>query len=156
MRQLITGCAVLAGVAVLITQPASLIAQEWSPAQREVIATFDAYTRASVDGDVEKIMSYFHPEFLGWDYKQARPLDLQQTRGMIEGFYSSYKLAGFDVEPLAVQVRDDVAIVHLRYRETMKMGGGPDVSISGPWTATLVKDGGNWLFLSWSWIQEGT
>lgn len=156
MRRLITGSPALASIALLVVGPTSLIAQEWSPVQQEVLATLDAYTRASVDGDVKEIMSYFHPEFLGWDYKQARPLDLQQTRGMIEGFYSMYKLAGFDVEPLAVQVRDEVAIVHMRYRETMKMGGAEDVSISGLWTATFVKDGDKWVFFSWSWIQDDT
>ena len=73
---------------------------------------------------------------------------------MIEGFYSMYKLAEFDIEPLAVQLRDDVAIVHVRYKETMKMGGDDNVSLSGLWTATFVKEGGRWLFLSWSWIQD--
>ena len=156
MKGLITGSAALAGLALLAAPPTALIAQEWSPAQQEVLRALDAYTRASVDGDVEEIMSYFHPEFLGWDYKQARPVGLEQTRGMIEGFYSMYKLAGFDVEPLAVQMRGDMAIVHLRYREAMKMGGAEDVAISGLWTATFVKDGDKWLFFSWSWIQDAT
>jgi ketosteroid isomerase-like protein len=156
MKRLIAGFATLASIALLAVDPASLIAQEWSPAQQQVLATFDAYTRASVDGDVEEIMSYFHPEFLGWDYKQARPIDLRQIREMIEGFYASYKLAGFDVEPLAVQMQGDVAIVYVRYRETMKMGEDADVSLTGPWTATFVKDGDKWLFFSWSWIQDDT
>lgn len=29
-----------------------------------------------------------------------------------------------------------------------------DVSVAGPWSMTLVRDEGDWLFLSWSWAQD--
>jgi uncharacterized protein (TIGR02246 family) len=156
MKQLVTGCAVLASIVVPVVRPASLIAQEWSPAQQEVLAALDEYTRVSIAGDVEEIMSYFHEEFQGWDYKQDVPLGRRQIRTMIEGFYANGTITEFDVEPLAVQLRHDVAIVHLRYREAMKFGAGVDQSVAGRWTATLVKEGGKWLFLSWTWVQDGT
>lgn len=146
--------ALLAFASIPVVIPASLPAQDWSPAQQEVVQTVEEYTRASIGGNVEEIMSYFHAEFRGWNYGQNRPLDRDQTGSMIEGFYAHNQLVDFEIEPLAVQVRGDVAVVHLRYREDMKVGGGMDVSVAGPWSMTLVRDEGDWLFLSWSWAQD--
>lgn len=156
MRTLTTACATLAIIAVPVLRPASLTGQEWSPAQREVLAALDEYTHVSIEGNVGEIMSYFHVKFQGWDYSQDRPLDRGETQALLEDYYAANEMTAFDVEPLAVQVRSDVAVIHLRYRETMRLADGAELTVSGPCTMTLVKEGGRWLFLSWAWIQKET
>lgn len=94
--------ALLAFASIPVVIPASLPAQDWSPAQQEVVQTVEEYTRASIGGNVEEIMSYFHAEFRGWNYGQNRPLDRDQTGSMIEGFYAHNQLVDFEIEPLAV------------------------------------------------------
>ena len=156
MRTLTTVCIALAIITLPMLRPTSLTGQEWSSAQREVLAALDEYTRVSIEGNVEEIMSYFHVDFQGWDYGQDRPLDRGQTEALLEDYYAANQMTGFEVEPLAVQLRNDVAVVHVRYRETMRLADGAELTVSGPCTMTLVKEKGRWLFLSWAWIQKET
>ena len=156
MKLLLTSYAILVGLAVAWVNPAPLAAQEWSPAQREVLEALHEFTQISMRGDVEEIMGYFHTDFRAWDYAQGLPLDRGRTQGMFEYWYAKYQQVGFDVQPVAIQLHGDVAIAHLYYQEVMRDAAAVDVIISGRWTATLVKQGDGWVFLCWTWVQDET
>ena len=148
----IRGLVAVLGVGLL--SPAPLNAQEWSRAQQEVLDALKAYTRVSMTGDVEEIMSYFHTQFSAWDYAQEQPVALDGFRESINYYFSAYRQTSFDIQPSAIEVYGDVAIAHLYYQELLTDEAGVETPMSGRWTATLVKEKGKWLFLAWSWLQD--
>ncbi len=139
------------GAALLM--PAAVNAQDASQAEREVLATLEEYAQVSMAGDVEEIMTYFHARFSAWDYAQEGPVDRAGLREMLALLLSDYRQTAFNVEPAGIYVRGDIAILHADYDEVFTDRAGVATPMSGRWTATLVKEEGRWLFLSWSWIQ---
>ncbi len=113
----------------------------------------EAYTRVSMAGDVDEIMEYFHARFSAWDYAQEGPVDRAGLREMLAFYLGEYKQTAFNVEPAAVYVHGDIAILHADYDEVFTDQAGVETPISGRWTATLLKEEGKWLFLSWAWVE---
>jgi len=66
----------------------------------------------------------------------------------------NFKQVTFSVQPTSIICSGDVAIAHLNFEETMRDSESVDHFLSGPWTATLVKKGGTWIFLCWTWVQS--
>jgi ketosteroid isomerase-like protein len=152
--RVLSGCGLLVVLGVALLRPTALIAQEWSPVQREVLDALQEYTRVSMTGDVEAIMSYFHTQFSAWDYAQEQHVALDGFRESIKYLFGQYKQTSFDVQAAAIDVHGDVAVAHLHYQEVFTDAAGVETAMSGRWTATLVKDQGSWLFLAWSWLQD--
>ena len=137
---------------LLYISPAA--AQEWSPEQKEVVEFLNNYAKSSMQGDMDEIMSYFHADFSAREYSAAlpEPLDLESTRQAIEHSNQNFKQLVFDVQALTIQFHGDVAIAHSNFKETMRDANGVDTKMSGPWTATLLKQGKGWVFTSWTWM----
>lgn len=135
-------------------KPAPLIAQEWSPAQKEVLEAIDEYTKISMQGDVNEIMDWFHADFQAWNYANGLPLDLDGTQRMIKYFATKFNQLTFDIQPVAIQLHEDIAIAHLYYQELMRDTLENETIMSGRWTATLVKQGDEWVFLCWTWAED--
>jgi ketosteroid isomerase-like protein len=153
MNRILLSGALLAILGAATLNPATLTAQEPSQAQQEVLATLQEYARVSMAGNVEEIMSYFHTRFSAWDYAQEGPVDLAGLREMLTFYLTEYRQTAFDIEPAAIYVHGDIATVHAHYDEVFVDQAGVETPMSGRWTATLLKEEGKWLFLTWSWIQ---
>ncbi len=47
-------------------------------AEKEAVAEcFHAYVDTAVEGDIEKLKSFYHPEMSWWDYKQEHPVGIE-------------------------------------------------------------------------------
>jgi ketosteroid isomerase-like protein len=131
-----------------------IVAQEWSPEQKEVVEFLNEYTKSSMPGDMDEIMSYFHVDFSGREYSMTltEPLDRESIQKAMEDSYQNFKVLVFEVQPLTIQIHGDVAIAHSNFQETLRDANGVDNKLSGPWTATLLKQDKEWVFLSWTWL----
>lgn len=136
----------------------ALNAKEWTAEQKEVAEWLEKYAEVTEKGNVDENMTYFHPNFSGWDLAQTPPLfdkgpvDKAFLRKSLEEYYKQFKMIAFEVEPLEIVVQDNFAIVHLNYKETFEDSEGKVTSVPGRWTAGLVKQDNKWTFLSWGWI----
>jgi ketosteroid isomerase-like protein len=153
MNRILFGGAFFVALGTVCLSPATLTAQEPSQAEQEILVTLQEYARVSMAGDVDEIMKYFHARFSAWDYAQEGPVDRAGLREMLTFFLTEYKQTAFNVEPAAIHVHGDVAILHADYDEVFTDRAGVETPIAGRWTATLLKEEGKWLFLSWSWVQ---
>jgi len=136
-----------------LLESAPLHAKEWTAEQKEIVDWFKKYTEVSVEGNLKEIWSYYHTKFSGWDYSQtmhAVPFDKAWLQNNQEEQYKMYKMISFEVEPLEIKVEGNFAIVHVNYIEKVKDSDGNEITYSGPWTSTLIKQDGKWLFISWS------
>lgn len=135
-----------------------LAVEEWSAEQKEVAEWLEKYAEVTEKGNVDENMTYFHPNFSGWDLAQTPPLfdkgpvDKAFLRKSLEEYYKQFKMIAFEVEPLEIVVQDNFAIVHLNYKETFEDSEGNVTSVPGRWTAGLLKQDNKWTFLSWGWI----
>ncbi len=130
-----------------------LYAKEWTAEQKDVLKWLKKYTEVSKQGNLEEIMSYFHSEFTGWDYAQQLPSDKDFVREFMDDYLKKYKMISFEIEPIEIKFQGSIAIVHVNYKEVLRDSSGSETSLSGRWTACLVKQDTKWLFLSWSWVE---
>jgi len=96
-------------------------------------------------------MTYFHPKFTWWEYAEKLPGNYDAFRTAIEDFFKNNKIIKFDANPLEIQVEGKIAIMHLNYNEIFSDSSGKETTNAGSWTATMMKQGKKWIFLSWSW-----
>jgi ketosteroid isomerase-like protein len=129
-------------------------AQEWSTEQKEVVKFLNDYTKVSMKGDMDEVMSYFHADFISRVYANtmSESLDRDGVQMAMEAGYQNYKILEFEVQPLIIQIHGDLAIAYTNFKETLRDTNGVDNKLSGPWTATLVKQDKGWIFLSWTWL----
>ena len=139
---------------VFLIKSAPLHAEEWSVEQKDVLNSFEKFRAAYLQGNLEEVMSYLHPKFSRWNYAQANPLNKDAASKIIEDNLKNNKMTKFEVKPLVIQVEGNIAILHVNYEENLRDSTDKETSSSGRWSATMLKQDNNWLFMSWSWIKK--
>lgn len=110
---------------------------------------------AAVEGDIEKLNSFWHPQISWWNYKQEHPVGIDVYLKEMEDFYKSeVKWISCEAEPVEIHIVGNVAILYTTYINSFKDPEGNESVISGPWTSVLIKKDDNWLFLSNSWTVK--
>jgi ketosteroid isomerase-like protein len=139
---------VVAAVLSLLLIPAVSSAQEWSAAQKEVWKNVEAYWALSEAGDLEGYMSYYHPEYIGWNYGAALPMSAESGKKFLEYSFKTTKSLVYSIQPAAIIVHGDFAIVHYFYTGIFKDVEGKEKSESGRWTDILIKQGDKWVMIA--------
>lgn len=124
---------------------------DWSGHQEKVWETVEAYTKASHERNLQKYLSFWHPEFLGWHNGDHTPTNLQQRKMGLEYYFSKTKSLEYTLEPLGIQIIADgkAAIVHYKLRNVLQVQDtGKSKSGISYWTDYLVYEGGRWLLIS--------
>jgi uncharacterized protein (TIGR02246 family) len=118
-------------------------------AEKEAVAEyFHAYVDTAVEGDIEKLKSFYHPEMSWWDYKQEHPVGIEAYLKSMEEFYKSGLKWICDLEPFEIHIVGDTAVLYTTYTNKFTDPEGNESTSSGPWTAVLIKQDGKWLLLS--------
>ena len=147
MRRAVLLTVVLTGA--LSLTPAPVAAQQWSPAERAVWTAVQQGWEALRAEDVPRFMDSFHPQFLGWNMSRPAPLDLAAERRGTEEFLAQYDWESYTIEPVAIRIVGDDAIVHYRYREVIRpASGGAPQQEDGRATQVLRRVGGRWKTLT--------
>ena len=147
MKQFTSVSFVLAVVCFTLLISMPLCAQEWSPAQKEVWKNVEAYNALYAQRDLEGFVAYFHPDYRGWDYESALPMDKASSRKFLEHAFKTTTTLVYDIKPVAIQIYGNVAFVHYYYTEVYKDVEGKQKSSSGRWTDILLKQGDRWLMI---------
>jgi len=142
------------GLSIVLVSFTQLIAKEWSAEQKDVMKWFEKFTEVSVQGNVEEIMGFFHSNFSGWDYAFQLPFNKDLLRNFLDAYYKKSKMISYEVNPLEIQVEGNFAIAHVYFKEILRDSAGKDTTVSGRWTAALVKQDNKWVFISWSTLRE--
>jgi predicted enzyme related to lactoylglutathione lyase len=119
--------------------------------KQEVWRTVKAYTEASHQRDLEKYLSFWHPDFLGWHSGDANPTDHAARSNGLKYFFNATKSLEYDLEPVGIQIisNGDAAIVHYKLRNVLEIKEtGENVPGLSYWTDYLVRDDTDWLLVS--------
>ena len=145
MRQFLLTCAVL--VLLAATTPAN--AQGSVDDQATVWATVEAAWTAQQRGDNSWVDRMLSADFMGWPSESPAPRSKGSTR-MWERFSSEQnKGLSHELYPLSIVVHGDMAVVHYLYSTAYQTRDKKTVVSNGRYTDVLVRDDGNWKFISW-------
>lgn len=142
----ISKLACLAMYCGLMVGPTAL-AQEWSPAQTEVWKNVEAYWARDAAGDLEGFLSYFHENYIGWNLTEPMPANKARLRKFVDHTYKTEKTILHDIQPVAINVIGDVAVVHYYYTVITKDADGKEGDRSGRWADVLMKQGDKWVLI---------
>ena len=136
-------------VAVLLLLPSAyLIAQEWSAGQKEIWKV-EGETVADIEkGDVEKLMSYVHQDYRGSGHGSPIPIDKTIFRKQVEQLVKTYSVRSLFLQPTAIQVFGNTAIVHYIATITLKSVDGKEATSQTAYTDVFVKQGDKWLIVA--------
>ena len=121
------------------------------PAHQELRALRDGLLDAMNKSDLEKMLTYLHPNVVityqnaevARGREGAKAYQLKMTTGpakVVESFH-----AAANVDELTILHGGDTGISFGSSVENFKMAHGGDITLHGRWTATLVKENGQWL-----------
>lgn len=139
----------LATLVLMSLDPVPAQAQQWSASESEAWAAVSRGWEALRAEDVDGFMATFHPGFLGWNMSRPAPLDVAAERSGTVEFLAAYDWVSFAIEPAAIRVTDDVAVVHYRYHEVVRnTADGTVHEERGRATQVLKRHQGAWTTLS--------
>lgn len=150
MKSISNALIVLVAFPLLYARPLMGL-DKWTPAQLEALALLQASCDAEVHGSVEELRPLFHKQFVAWDLAKNSPVHLAAHLQTEAEFMKEYDVVGFDITPTAIEVAGDTAVVHVTYSATSLSQTGERLTMKGRWSATLVREGSKWLFLSCTW-----
>ncbi len=141
-----------AKIAILLAVPlllvsSSLMAQEWSAAQKEVWKNVEAYWAVDAAGNLDGFMSYFHDSYIGWEISQVMPMNKAATRKAVEHNYKTQSTVLYTISPVAINVFGNVAIADYYYTRIGKNAEGKERESSGRWADVLMKQGDKWVLI---------
>jgi ketosteroid isomerase-like protein len=133
---------------LMILPSAYLVAQEWSTAQKEIWKVEEESVADMEKGDVEKLMSYVHQDYRGSGHGSPIPIDKPLFRKQVEQLVKAYPVRSMFLQPTAIQVFGNTAIVHYIATITLKSVDGKEATIQTAYTDVLVKQGDKWLIVA--------
>lgn len=148
MRQNKWYFAALITLMMLSSLPSVLRAQEWSASQKAVWKDVSAYWDLFASGDADGMLSYFHTDYSGWDVNDPLPAGKATAEKGLKHFLAGHQIVLHSIQPVAINVHGNFAIVHYYYSVTIKNAEGKENNSGGRWTDVLMKQGDKWMLIS--------
>ncbi len=115
---------------------------EWSEAQKEIWNLEKKYWECIKNADVETHNNLLHDNIVSMRFRMSEPENKPEEIEYIRSWVSGYTLKSYEIEPLAIQLFDNVAIVCYYYKYT-----GNNRSDSGRVTHTWMKQNDTWYLI---------
>ena len=147
MKRAIRNLIVPAVIVFTLAASAPLAGQQWSDAQKEVWKNVETYWKLGAERDLEGFLSYYHPDFLGWNYETDLPDDKASRTKWSIHFLQTTKTLVEELKPVGIKIHGNVAIVHYYYHSIMEDAEGKEISERGRWTDILLKQGDKWVMI---------
>jgi ketosteroid isomerase-like protein len=142
MKKLLSGFTILFVVVLL---SANSFAQQWSDAQKDVLAGVEKYWNVN---SAQEMMQYFDDSYMGWSNRSLVPQNKANTAKWIENDMKNNTPVLHTLTPLTIWVKGDFAYVHYYYSQIEKnKETGKEETNNGIWTDILMKKGDKWLLI---------
>ena len=125
----------------------TVMAQEWSAAQKEVWKNVNDYWGMLAKGDVNGFSEYVHADYVGWDAHSPLPNTKEESKKELAYYMQGTKMPLFNIKPLAIKIYGDVAFVHYYYSYVQEMQDGKKRPEKGRWTDIILKQGSKWVLI---------
>ena len=115
---------------------------EFSEAQKEIWNLEIKYWESIKNVDVQTHKNLLHDNIVSRRFSKSEPVYKPEEIEYIRIWFSGYTLKSYEIEPLAIQLFDNVAIACYYYKYT-----GTKVSDSGRVTHTWMKQNDTWYLI---------
>ena len=138
---------ILIVLCITLLGSAQLFGQEWSAEQKEVWKNVETYWDLGFKEDLEGFMGYIHDDYSGWWNGNALPINKTSIRKEVIHKNETTQDLFYNIQPVAIKIHGNVAIVHYYYSEVFKDVEGKEQNDSGRWTDILMKQGDKWILI---------
>lgn len=149
MRQNVsTALRLLVVLLPLVAVTAAADSREWSPRQREVL---DAASRGpiGIEDDFEGWASGYHEDWSYWQLGASANRDRATHMSLVREYVGEgHRIAGFELEPVDVVIRGDVALLRYNALERIEEADGEKREVRFSSAALYVEEDGRWLCLA--------
>jgi len=117
--------------------------------QTKVWQVEELYWKVVAAGDVDGYSALFHENFIGWPCTSDTPKGTQNSSAWVKEIRDNKWTLNYTLRPEAVQLFDDVAVVHYAAEYVFDYGNGTRRG-EGDWrkfTHTWLKKDGRWLLI---------
>ena len=135
---------ILIVLCITLLSSAQLFGQEWSAEQKEVWTFVEKSWDMGAKQDLEGNLDYIHDDYSGWWNGQALPANKTLLRKLTVHEYETTKVLIYNIQPVAINIHGNVAIVQYYYSNVIKDVEGKEKNGSGRWTDILMKEGDKW------------
>ena len=133
---------------VLISMGTTVLASEWTDAEKEVLSDMEKSYETWVKKDMEGFLNYIHDDYCGWHYESAVPQKKSNFVNTVNYYFPKFEVIFYELTPLEVQIFDDVAFVHYYFYFLAKDEEGKEQSSQSRYTDILMKVDGKWMLIS--------
>ncbi len=116
--------------------------EEWTAEQKEVWKAVETDGELFKKGDLEGLLSLRHDDVLIWWSDKKIPLDKESIRIGYQSFINYDKPVNWEINPLAIKIIDNTAIVFYSYKYSGNILSGSSRAME-----TWIKQDNKWLKL---------
>jgi len=124
-------------------------AQDATDDEADVLLTIEREWEASRKGDQDKIDDMLTDDFMGWGKTSPAPRSKTSTSNWSRFGTEMGRVVRYELYPLSVTVRGDVAVAHYLYSTAYKDKKGDIEMSNGRYTDVLVRTEDGWKFVAW-------
>jgi ketosteroid isomerase-like protein len=124
-------------------------AQDATDDEADVLLTIEREWEASRKGDQDKIDDMLTDDFMGWGKTSPAPRSKTSTSNWSRFGTEMGRVVRYELYPLSVTVRGDVAVAHYLYSTAFKDKKGEIEMSNGRYTDVLVRTEDGWKFVAW-------
>ena len=88
-------------------------------------------------------------DFMAWPYESPAPRNVMSTRIWYEFRDDQGKVLEHELYRLSIVVHGDMAVAHYLYTQATESRDDEVAVVNGRYTDVLVRDNGEWRFISW-------
>ena len=126
--------------------PLIAFAEDWSKEQEEVLAFEEACINSK---NANELKACFHEDFVGWGVGSTVALSKSDRLKFIDDEFATVDIDILLFKPVSVIVKGNMAVVSdvMTVKVTNKRTS-EEKYITGRWTDVLIKEDGNWYWIS--------
>ena len=124
-------------------------AQDATDDEADVLLTIEREWEAARKGDQDKIDDMLTDDFMGWGKTSPAPRSKTSTSNWSRFSTEMGRVVRYELYPLSVTVRGDVAVAHYLYSTAFKDKKGEIEMSNGRYTDVLVRTEDGWKFVAW-------
>lgn len=120
--------------------------EELSLKEKDVWKNVEKYTQRIMKNDFKGFLKYLHNDYLGWNYTSFTPVKKSDIQNELLHL-PKRKIIWYNLIPLAINVLNELAVVHYIYSVRYQGKDGVVKEKNGKNMDVLLKQKNNWLVI---------
>ena len=125
-------------------------AQTWSAEQQEIWQVEQQQWKMAAAKDLSWIDTMVHPNMRYWETGDPMPRDKASLKHWSRYDADNGSTLEQELFPISATITGNIAVVQYHYMVARENYKKERETVTGHYTDVLVKDGGRWMFLTWT------